>query len=75
MCVRHKKQETPLHIAARSGRDWSPTDSERVAHARILDYGADINAQDLDTGLTPLQWALNCTREPLAAFLKNRSGA
>ena len=74
--IRHKKGETPLHVTARSGRDWSPTDSERVAHARILlDYGADINAQDLDTGLTPLQWALNNNREPLAAFLRIRGAA
>jgi ankyrin repeat protein len=73
--IRHKKGETPLHIAARAGRDWSPTDSERVAHARILlDYGADVNARDLDAGTTPLHWAELYNRDPLAAFLRNRGG-
>jgi ankyrin repeat protein len=44
---------TLLHLAASYGRDWSPTEDERIAHSRqLIERGADLKARELESGAT-----------------------
>jgi len=62
---------TLLHLTASYGRDWSPTEDERIAHSRqLIDRGADLKARELETGATPLSIALKHGRLKLAAFFR-----
>lgn len=71
--ISNDKAETLLHMCASYGRDWSPNDDERVAHARILlEYGADPNRADA-SGETPLARAERLNRSLLAALLRTAS--
>jgi ankyrin repeat protein len=66
--------ETFLHLAAGYGRDWSPTEEERIAHSRqLIERGADLNARNKD-GLTPLGIAIRQKRTKLADFLRGQGG-
>jgi len=62
---------TFLHLTASYGRDWSPTEDERIAHSQqLIERGADLNARELETGATPLGIALIHGRLKLAAFFR-----
>ncbi len=65
--------ETLLHVAADYGRDWSPTEEERIAHSRqLIERGADLNAREPKNGMTPLGVAIKTGRTKLADFLRGQ---
>jgi ankyrin repeat protein len=67
--------ESLLHVAASYGRDWSPTEDERIAHSRqLVDRGANVNVRDARTSVTPVTWALQHGKTHLAVFLRDRGG-
>jgi ankyrin repeat protein len=65
--------ESLLQLAASYGRDWSPTEEERIAHsAQLIERGADLNSRDPSTGATALGLAVSHKRPMLAAFLREQ---
>jgi ankyrin repeat protein len=65
--------ETLLHVAAEYGRDWSPTEEERIAHSRqLIERGAELNAREPKNGATPLSVAVKNHRTKLADFLRGQ---
>lgn len=68
--ITNAKGETLLHMCASYGRDWSPNDDERAAHAKILiEFGADVRLADA-TGETPVARAVRMQRQALTAVLQ-----